>query len=380
MACEVCADALAKSEKFCSNCGSSTQPITVDSLNFQIAALTAQVAELTAARKGAEQRFLEVDTVEKVVSRVMTWTKAFAFFAGLPLLMVTALLAVLIGKSYMSLSDIVGVAKTSVSATLDKANHDAHEAELQASSALSTSKTVNQNIVATQERLASLSTAVANSSQNVGRIKESVAQQEAKVAGLAAATMQQGRAVDTLNQNVRALTKSRAEQDIGSVHPEFGAHKVTTPKGDVLSVATKPANSVYLAFDIYNANSFKPSFTESGLADALASLEAHGFRTFFGQVALFAVSGTSATGLESFNSSACQKFGFKADSNTQGTPCIVFFRENMRPKAMEAKQLLDSLEHLADERVRLVPIQSLNGALKELVETSGLDIAIVLGP
>jgi hypothetical protein len=65
---------------------------------------------------------------------------------------------------------------------------------------------------------------------------------------------------------------------------------------------------------------------------------------------------------------------------SMGAPCIVYFRETMRAKALEARQLLDSTEHISDDRVRFVSTKTLKDDLRELVEKSDVDMAIVLGP
>jgi hypothetical protein len=127
--CEFCADATSMKQNFCSHCGARTQGATVELLNIQIADLAAQIGELKEARKGTEQRFLEVDTAEKVVARVMTWAKAFGFFAGIPILIVVIILSILAGKSYKSFSDIIAQGKSSVENMLEKARADSGKAE-----------------------------------------------------------------------------------------------------------------------------------------------------------------------------------------------------------------------------------------------------------
>jgi hypothetical protein len=63
-----------------------------------------------------------------------------------------------------------------------------------------------------------------------------------------------------------------------------------------------------------------------------------------------------------------------------GVPCVVYFRDGIRAKALEARDLLSGVEKIPDDRVGILPISKLLPAQKELVEKSGLDIVIVLGP
>jgi hypothetical protein len=88
MPCDQCADALAKGRKFCSNCGTVTGALSVEALNKQVFDLTTQVSELVAERNSSEQNFLEVDTAQKVVDRLMGWAKLFGFFVGIPIALV----------------------------------------------------------------------------------------------------------------------------------------------------------------------------------------------------------------------------------------------------------------------------------------------------
>ena len=380
MPCELCLEALSNGQNFCSHCGDRTQSVTVESLQLQIVSLNGQIAKLIEAREGAEQRFLEIDTTEKIVTRVMTWAKVFGFFVGIPLLITLTVLGILAGKSYENFSDIVRGATSSVNVVLDRARADARSAEQQASSALATSKTVNQDIKGTQEHLTSLSASVKRSSIRVGQLDSNLADQKSKVDALNAATTAQNKAIRLLSRNVQELDKSRIEQDINSTHPEFGSHSVKSASGEILSTRTKPANAIYVAIDVFSRDSVKPNFKSSQIAIGLTALQEHGFHTFFGQVALFASAGSTSVPLAAFNSSTCQKAGLKSDPANQSVPCIVYFRESTRAKAIEARQLLDSTEHIPDDKVRLVPVTSLNEGLRELVEKSGLDMAIVLGP
>jgi hypothetical protein len=68
MPCSQCGDALVKGHRSCSDCGSAPDLVTIQALNNQLVGLTTQVNELVAARKGTEQRFLEVDTAERLLT------------------------------------------------------------------------------------------------------------------------------------------------------------------------------------------------------------------------------------------------------------------------------------------------------------------------
>ena len=80
----------------------------------------------------ADQRFVEIDTTERVVKRLMTWAKAFAFFVGIPLAIILLGIAFYAGKSFKDLHDIAGSARESIQPLLDKARSDSDAAKLTA--------------------------------------------------------------------------------------------------------------------------------------------------------------------------------------------------------------------------------------------------------
>jgi uncharacterized protein YoxC len=380
MFCDQCADAHAKGQKFCSNCGSATDALTVEALNKQIAGLSTQVAQLLAVRKETEQTFLEVDTAEKVVNRLMSWAKLFGFFIGIPAGLILIGLGIWAGKSIKGFQDIANTAQSSVNEKLEKARGDAKAAEEQATKALDTAKVVNQNIQGTQERLNTLGASVKQSADKVGQLDTGVSQQRSRLANLTAATAAQSKAVDDLSTKVQTLDKSRLVQDIGRSHPEFGAHVVYGPSGEILSAATKPTGKLYVQIEVFNEDTFKPKFTPDGIAVGVSTLQDHGFVPLFGQVALFATTGQTSTPVGSLGVSSCRAAGMTSGPAQLGVPCVVYFRDDMKGRALGARDLLSGIEKIPDDHVKLVPLSKLIPAQKELVEKSGLDIVIVLGP
>jgi hypothetical protein len=380
MPCDECADALAKGQKFCSDCGSATDALTFEALNKQIINLTRQVAELVAVRTETEQTFLEVETAEKVVNRLMSWAKLFGFFIGIPAGLILIGLGIWAGKSIRDFHDIASTAQSSVNEKLEKAREDAKAAEAQATKALNTAKVVNQNIQGTQERLNALGASVKQSADKVGQLDTGVNQQQSRLANLTAATAAQSKAVDYLSTKVQTLNKSRLVQDIGRSHPEFGAHIVYGPSGEILSAETKPTGKLYVQIEVFNEDPFKPKFTPDGIAVGISTLQDHGFVPLFGQVALFATTGQTSTPIGSLGVSSCRAAGLTSGPAQLGVPCVIYFRDDMRARALEARDLLSSIEKMPEDRVLMVPISKLIPAQRELVEKSGLDIVIVLGP
>jgi phage shock protein A len=184
MPCDQCSDALSKGQRFCSNCGNLFTPLSVEYLSAQVAALSAQIAEYNAERNAKEQKYLEFDTAEKVVNRIMSWAKLFGFFVGIPLGVVLIMLGLWAGKSIKDFHDIASAGQASVNATLEKARKDARAAEDLASSAVTTAQTVNHDVQATKDKLSALNAMVKESSSRVEQLNTGVSQQETKLANL----------------------------------------------------------------------------------------------------------------------------------------------------------------------------------------------------
>jgi hypothetical protein len=84
--------------------------------------------------------------------------------------------------------------------------------------------------------------------------------------------------------------------------------------------------------------------------------------------------------LGAFNTSMCVTIQVTTVTAGQGAPCIVYFKESDRPKALEAQLLLADTERIPDDRVKFMAPASLPPTLKEIVELFDLDMAIIIGP
>ena len=379
MTCERCSEAIEKGEKFCSNCGNATTPLTVELLSGQLAALSAQIEEYRADRRAQQQNYVELDTAEKIVTRVMSWAKLFGFFVGVPLGLVLVVLSLWAGKSIKDLHDIARAGQASVQATLENAKRDAKAAEAQASQAVSTAQTVSRGIQDTNDKLTALDANVNDSSSRVHQLNTGVSQQETRLSNLSASAVAQNRVIEDLASKVQTLNNNQISQDIGRSHPELGVHVVYGPSG-ILTAAKKPTGKLYVQVELYNQDNVKPSFTSEQITNGIASLQKHGFITMFGQVALFASTGQTSTPIAGIGLGGCQLAHLNDGPDRLGLPCIVYFRENLREKAIEARNAVTSVQTIADNRIRFVPAAALSLGQKELLDKSELDMIVLFGP
>jgi hypothetical protein len=71
------------------------------------------------------------------------------------------------------------------------------------------------------------------------------------------------------SSKVQTLTKAGIEQNITRLHPEYGAHVVYGPKGEVLTAQNKPAGKLYVQIDLFNEDNFKPRLPLANITDGI---------------------------------------------------------------------------------------------------------------
>jgi len=376
----MCAKALSGGQNFCGNCGDRLATPTVEILSGEIAALKEEVAKLTEASKGSEQKYLELETAELVVSRVMGWSTRFLYFGGIPAAVILLGLSVWLGRTVNSAKDVVDAGRDQAAKVLNQAKQEAKDANDQASSALATSKQVNTEINATRNNLTSLASRVQDASGQVGSLTKSVAEQQSRVQAVRASTDEQTKAVNILTQQVQHLSNTKIEQQINNLHPEYGAHYVISQGGERLSKDKKNAGQTYVVIDLYNENAADPKISQSAFTAGIQALQSNGFHPMLGQLSLAAGSGSTTVMFGGFNTSMCVVLHLSGSPSSQGAPCIVYFDENLRSRALEAQRLLLPTEGIPDDSIKFIPVASLPPLMKEIVERSGVDMGIILGP
>ena len=380
MACEHCAESLASGDNFCRNCGDRTNAVTVASVSMEVSDLKTKLEVLTTAQIGKEQKYLDVETTEMVVERLKKWSTYFAWFAGVPVALLLITLSIFAGKTYTNFTDIVRDGKNEVATLLGQAKRDSGAAVSQAKGALVTSQEVNRQVQVADNDIKSVSAQVQDNTSKVNQLGKSIEDEQAAVKTLNGQIQSQQKSLLNISHQVESLNQSKIVQEINDQHPEFGVHVVESQAGEILSKSAKQPGTIYAQIDVVEKNPVKPHFTSAGIAEGLKALSNNHFKPFFGYVGLFAGSARSTAGLEVFNISSCQKVGLGTPDNYQGLPCIVYFYESDKANAFKARDLLSKIQRVPDDRVRYVPVFRLNDGLREIVESSGLDMAIVLGP
>jgi hypothetical protein len=313
----------------------------MDSLHSQVQLLTAELKDLKEDYATNQWHNLEVDTADKVDGRVFGWFKRITIWVSICCGILLLTLSIIFGKAYKGFYDLIVDGKASLNNRLEQSK--------------TAYLTFSQNIDYKQKQVEALNTSLQTSTNNFNQAKADLTNIQAEVPQLAASVASLKKDIGNTQEQVHAITMSRLEHETELGNPEFGDHSITDLSGHLVSIQNKSAGATYVAFAVYTQNKAKPRFKCTQILEAREGLEKHGFQTFYGQVVLWA--GTQVHGVVAgFNSGSCQQFLPFEQRNMSNAPCILYFHEAVRGKAMEAKRLLASTEDVADNQVHYVPV------------------------
>ncbi len=374
MMCPNCSSSVSEDQEFCGKCGHRVRE-TVVALSERLAKAEAQLA--APRSNGKEQKYLELETAENVMSRVKTWTTLLLFFTGIPAAVALLALTVMFGKGAFDLHSIAANAKQSVGAVLTEAQSVASSTQKTVNDARTTSQQVSEQITATQRRVAELKrlvdSRVAEAQKLDARIKES----EVTVAALNAKVNSQTQQVAHLSQQVQNVESQRNIAMMKALDPAaYGDRIVRAVDGQIIDAKTKGLGDVYVAFALLQKpNSKIPRLDLAKIEVALRPLRDQHYQFFNGGVGLFAVipGGSLSTLGGAFYQDSC------IEQIRAQRPCIFYFSETMKSQAAELKMRLSEVQKIPDDNVRYVPLSSLDDLHKESVKRSGLDLVVVLG-
>lgn len=122
--CARCKAQNADGQKFCGDCGGPLDPAIGAIKELMNSTLRDQVHEII-EQHYKDQKVVEIETTQAIVSRLSDWAKLFAFFVGIPIGLLLLILGVLGIKTYTDFSKQVDKAKTDATAQLAKAQEGA---------------------------------------------------------------------------------------------------------------------------------------------------------------------------------------------------------------------------------------------------------------
>jgi uncharacterized protein YoxC len=214
MICQKCSAAVPEDQAFCGKCGYKLAPDTPASLGERLSAIEAQfVAD--SRSKATNQNYLELETAERVMSRVKTWANLILYFAGIPAAVALLALAVIFGRGAFDLRDIATKTKDSVNSIVEQARSEATNAKTTATDALNTSKQVNKDIQETRQKIGELKTQVDSRSTEVAELSGHIKASQDQLASLTTTVNSQSQQVVRLSQQLKAVETQKTLPPFG---------------------------------------------------------------------------------------------------------------------------------------------------------------------
>jgi hypothetical protein len=326
----------------------------------------AQLAEDSRA-KVTSQNYLELDTVERVMTRVKSWTTLFLYFAGVPLAVTAFAFAFLFGKNAWDLNHIAANAKSEIEGMVNEAKSKGAETKSTVTDSLNASKQVASEIHETQRRVAELDALVQRRISDVQKLDAKIENSQARIDGINKSLDTQSQKVTHLSETVKAVETQKNVLAVRQSYPAlYGAHEVRSNDGTVLDAKAKSTSDIYVLVAMWEGTTAIVS--EDKFAAALEGLQASHYTVFQRSIYLNANSGTSGATIAWIGVNECD-----------APPCIVYFKEGLREKALHIKALVAPAQTIPDDKVRFLSPKTMSPPLQELLQKSGLDMVVVLG-
>ena len=317
-----------------------------------------------------DQRFLEVDTTEKVVTRLMNWAKLFAFFIGIPVATILVGLAIYAGKGFKDLHQVAATARDSIRPVLEKAGSDAEIAKRTAADALQSSTGVSRMVASTKESISELQNGIAERGRDVQRVNEQIKESQSEVSALRMLVMKGSSEIARISRQLQTVSNEKNAASIREAYPILG-ERVAGWRDGYLNPAQKKAQDVYVSLVLEAGSDSRARLNEEKAGQVMTLLQNENYRVFLGGVSLYATPVRTGQGL--FSISDCTV------AAVSGPPCIVYFRQELKETAARIKTLFRQVQIVPDDHFRYVDPGKLAPLAQELLQKSGLDILVVLG-
>jgi len=372
MICQNCSAAIPEDQLFCGKCGYKASAETLGSIGARLGRVEEQLAN-DSRTKTTHQNYLELETTEKVMSRVKSWTTLILYFAGIPAAIALLALTVMFGKGAFDLHTIAASAQYSVTALLNRAKSEASEADATAKSALNTSTQVNAEIQETRRRVTELHTQVDARSSEVQKLVDQVKTSQDQVQALRNTVSSQTVEIQRLTDQVTAVRTAKGVADVQNAYPIFGEHVARNQFGWI-DPKQKAPGTTYVDLNLFLTASLK--LNDEKVADAVTALNDHKYNVTLGRIYTYARSAANAQAIGmGFDENSCMYW----PAPMSQPPCILYFREDLKTSAMKVRELVQVAQTVPEERVLYVNPAKLDPQKRELLNLSAIDIVVVLG-
>lgn len=363
MNCSICSSANPESNLYCGHCGARIAPLDIESLHQKLLGLEARIA-------GGEQKFIEVDTAEKVQRRVTKWAAAYAGCAVLLFIV----LSIIVGKDINSLSKLANTAKESVQPIINDATKRADEAQKSANVSLRQAETLEGDVRTSQDRVASLNKELANQKDKVGRLASLVSDGQSRATALQAKVDIQTQNVANLQKITSAAVLSNNKAALLDAYPMYGPHYAESRQG-IIDPAQKKSGTDWVVLNLNFANSYHPSLSEDAVAKAETEMKSNNFVPFVDGVWLTSRTPNASQRIGmAFTGDACHYVGHLALPST----CILYFDPQKRSRAFELQRVMETATTIPDENVKYVDPKTAPESIQELLRLSGVDFVVEL--
>lgn len=366
MICKACGAEMPDDHRYCGGCGSKLSPDPLDEVMLRLNSLGTLVDKQMQLR---DQRFLDIDTTEKIVTRLMNWARLFAFFIGIPLAAILVSLALYAGKGFKELHDMAATARDSLRPLLEKVRSDAETAKRTASDALRSSSEVSREVASTKRSVSELQSGIGDRMRAMERTNEQIKQSQSEVAALGTKVKQGSTEIARMNRQLQDVSNEKNATSIRDVYPILGERVAGWRDGNI-DPAQKKANDVYVSIVVAIGSGVPSRLSEEKVGRIMTLLKDESYSVFLGGVSLYATSARTSQSI--FSIRDCSLAG------VSDPPCIIYFRPELKETAAKIRTLITQEQLVSDDRFRYVDPGKLTSLAQELLQKSGLDILVVL--
>jgi hypothetical protein len=175
-------------------------------------------------------------------------------------------------------------------------------------------------------------------------------------------------------QQVKTLTTEKNAQQARDLYPGLLGDRVAQSAADgaVIDPSKKDRQDIYVGLNLWTRSGQQSKLDAKQFAQVMTVLREHTYTVFEGGVNLVATSGRSSATLGvAISNSSCLLA--KLDP-----PCILYFREPLRAKVNEIRDLIRVAQIVPSDRIKFVDPRTLDAGMQELIRKSGIDITVVL--
>jgi hypothetical protein len=371
MICKNCSAESPDNQRFCGSCGAKTRPESLEEVQLRLACVE-KLVDKQAQATTTDQKFLDVDTTEKVATRLMNWAKLFAFFVGIPFALFLLIATLYVGKSFTSLNELAGNARESVKPVLNEARSTAENAERTASDALGISQEVSRSVESTKSKLSELQKDIGKGSEQVQQLAAHIREAQSAVSALRMKATEGSNEIKRLSQQIERVAVERSTALIRDGYPTvFGERVAWAADGPVIP-KSKRLGELFISFGIASGEK-APSIGQEKIGQVMSSLKNRGHQVFVGYI-----------GVQGRGEKRSQWIHYIQAEDWCGIaamkepPCVLYFRTDLKEAASATAALLAPAQTIAADKVCYLDPSKAGAEVREVLERSGLDLAIVL--